>query len=235
MIQGMRVLALIPARGGSKGVPGKNIRLAGGKPLIAWTISAAKQSKWLDRTILSSDDPEIIKVARSLDCDVPFIREAHLAKDETPGIEVVLDALRRCPGFDWVVLLQPTSPLRTAQDIDCALERCIETGAPACVSVCAAQENPYWMFTLAEGGHLSPLLPGSTIARRQDLPRVYALNGAVYVAKAEWLLQQGSFITSETVAYEMPRERSLDIDTEEDFVQLQLLAGDLKLLSSEKM
>lgn len=235
MIQGMSILAVIPARGGSKGVPGKNIRPAGGKPLIAWTIGAAQNSKYLDRTILSSDDPAIIDVARKLGCDAPFIREPGLAMDDTPGIEVVIDALNRCPGFDCVVLLQPTSPLRTGEDIDNAVERCIAMGAPACVSVCAAQESPYWMFTLDSDTRLNPLLPGNTIARRQDLPQVYSLNGAVYVARVEWLVRQRSFLTPETIAYEMPRERSLDIDTEADFVQLQLLAGDLKLMPPEKM
>jgi len=229
MIEGMSVLAVIPARGGSKGVPGKNIRPAGGMPLIGWTIEAARGSMHLDRIILSSDDPAIISVARDMGCDVPFVREAGLAKDDTPGIDVVLDALQRCPGYEWVVLLQPTSPLRTAQDIDSAIERCLNAGAPSCVSVCAAQESPYWMFTLDDGAHLSPLLPGETIARRQDLPPVYLLNGAIYVARTEWLLEQCSFLTRETVAYEMPLGRSLDIDTEEDFMKLQVLAGDLKM------
>lgn len=230
MIQGKSVLAVIPARGGSKGVPGKNIRPAGGKPLIAWTVEAARNAKHIDRTILSSDDSAIIAVARDQGCEVPFVREANLARDDTPGIDVVIDALNRCPGYDWVVLLQPTSPLRTAQDIDGAIEQCVQAGAPACVSVCVAKESPYWMFTLDSGARLSPLLSGKTIARRQDLPLVYVLNGAVYVAKTEWLLGQLSFLAKETIAYEMPAERSMDIDTEADFMQLQVLVGDLKVI-----
>jgi len=226
VIDGLRVLAVIPARGGSKGVPGKNIRPAGGKPLIAWTIEAAQSSQFIDRVVLTSDDREIIAVAQTFNCDVPFVRESHLAEDATPTIDVVIDVLHRCPGYEWVVLLQPTSPLRTAQDIDQAIERCIALNAPSCVSVCLAQESPYWMFTLNQDSHMAPLLPNAAVTRRQDLPPVYSLNGAIYVVRSEWLMRERKFITAETVAYEMPVERSLDIDTEADFIQLKFLLGD---------
>ena len=225
MINGNRVLGVIPARGGSKGVPGKNIRHVGGKPLIAWTIEAGQASKIIDRVVLSSDDLEIISVAQKHNCDVPFVREPQLAEDTTPTIDVVLDALNRYPAYEWVVLLQPTSPLRTSQDIDQAIERCVALKAPSCVSVCLAQESPYWMFTLKQDAHLTALLPNQAVTRRQDLPPVYSLNGAIYVAKSEWLKCERKFLTSETVAYEMPVERSLDIDTESDFLKLKFLLG----------
>ncbi len=228
MIDGQHVLAVIPARGGSKGLPGKNIRPAGGKPLLAWTIEAARNSKLVDRVILSSDDAAIIEVARQWGCDTPFVRESRLAGDATPTIDVILDALERCPGYDWVVLLQPTSPLRVADDIDRAISCCAGLGAPACVSVCETQESPYWMFTLEGQSQLVPLLPAALPVRRQDLPVVYRLNGAVYVARADWLARQRQFVTRETVAYEMPAERSLDIDTESDLFQLQRLLGEKK-------
>ena len=217
------MLGVIPARGGSKGVPGKNIRLVAGKPLIAWTIEAAQSSKSLDHVVLTSDDREIIDVAKKYNCNAPFVRDSHLAIDTTPTVDVVLDALDRCPGYEWVVLLQPTSPLRTAQDIDQAVEQCIALNAPSCVSVCLAQESPYWMFTLNQDQNLAPLLPNVAVTRRQDLPPVYSLNGAIYVAKSEWLRQKRTFLTPDTVAYEMPVERSLDIDTETDFFQLKYL------------
>lgn len=223
MIDGKQVLAVIPARGGSKGVPGKNIRAVGGKPLIAWTIEAARNSRFVDRVILSSDDQEIMHVAREHGCEVPFEREARLAEDDTPTIDVVLDALDRCPGYDWVLLLQPTSPLRTASDIDQAIERCVQHRAPACVSVCPAQESPYWMFTVQADAQLQPLLPDVRLTRRQDLPPVYSLNGAIYLARTEWLRQEKKFISQGTVAYEMPVQRSVDLDTESDFQQLQNL------------
>lgn len=228
MIGGERVLAVVPARGGSKGVPRKNVRRAGGKPLIGWTIDAARASRYVDRVILSSDDAEIIAEAKHLGCEVPFVREARLAQDGTPAIEVVLDALERCPGYPWVVLLQPTSPLRTAADIDGAMAACRERGAQSCVSVSEARESPYWMYTKGEGGRLVPLLPNPMPLRRQDLPPVYSLNGAIYFARSDWLAREKRFISPETVAYEMPGEHSLDIDTETDFLQLLFLLGDLK-------
>ncbi|MEC6408906.1 cytidylyltransferase domain-containing protein [Achromobacter xylosoxidans] len=226
VIDNQRILAVIPARGGSKGVPGKNIRPAGGKPLIAWTIEAARKSTLLDRVILSSDDSAIIAAAKQYGCDVPFIRDAELATDTATTIDAILDAVQRCQGFDWVVVLQPTSPLRTSSDIDQAIRNCVSAGAPACVSVCEAQESPYWMYVNRDGERLQPLLPDCSATRRQDLPRVYSLNGAVYVANIEWLKRERKFLSAETVSYEMPLGRSLDIDTEADFVQLQTLLGD---------
>jgi CMP-N,N'-diacetyllegionaminic acid synthase len=220
VIGGKKVIAIIPARGGSKGLPGKNIVRVGGKPLLVWTIEAARRARHIDRLILSSDDEAIIAVGREFGCDVPFKRDARLAADDSPTMDVVLDALQRCPGYDWVVLLQPTSPLRSAEDIDGILERCTAAKAPACVSVCEAEQSPYWMYTLAVGGRLAPLLP-STATRRQDLPRVYVLNGAAYVADIAWLASTRSFLTPETVAYEMPIERSLVIDTEADLATAQ--------------
>lgn len=223
MIHSEQVLAVIPARGGSKGLPRKNIRLVAGKPLIAWTIEAAHASKVIDKTILSSDDPEIIETARAYGCEVPFVRNPALAQDQTTTMDVVLDAIDRCPGFQWVVLLQPTSPLRGTSDIDQAFSWCLTHAAPACVSIAAAQESPYWMFHLSAKGTLAPLLPGQGITRRQDLPLSYSLNGAIYIARTDWLLTNKSFISDQTVGYVMPTERSLDIDTQLDLDQLTFL------------
>lgn len=117
-----KILAIIPARGGSKGVPRKNIRDLAGKPLIAWTIEEAKKSKYITRLILSSEDEEIIEAAKKYGCEVPFVRPIELAQDNTPGIEPVLHAIEKCPGYDYVLLLQPTSPLRTVEDIDGCIE-----------------------------------------------------------------------------------------------------------------
>ncbi|MEK4406559.1 acylneuraminate cytidylyltransferase family protein [Sporosarcina sp. FSL K6-6792] len=219
MINKKRVLAIIPARGGSKGVPRKNVRLLSGKPLIAWTIEEAKKSKYIDRLILSSDDQEIIETAKTYGCEAPFVRPNNLAKDSTLGIDPVLHALEGIPGYDYVVLLQPTSPLRLAKDIDGCIERLTETSSHACVSVTYPDSSPYWMYTMNEKGTLQPLIKQKGIStRRQDLPMVYALNGAVYVAGIEWLKMRQSFLTEETAAFVMPRERSYDIDTEEDFM-----------------
>ena len=214
---GRRTLALIPARGGSKGLPGKNILPVGGRPLIDWTIAAARGSRFVDRVVLSSDDDAIIATARACGCDVPFRRPAELATDTTPMIDVVLHALDALPEYQRVVLLQPTSPLRTSADIDAACEALDRSDAPACVSVSPVEQSPYWMYRLTDERRMQPLIDtGSQATRRQDLPEVFALNGAVYAARADWLRQQRTFVTSETIAHVMPLERSIDIDTAAD-------------------
>jgi CMP-N,N'-diacetyllegionaminic acid synthase len=222
MIKGEKVLGLITARGGSKGVPGKNVRPVGGVPLIAWTIRAGAASKYIDRLILSSDDDEIIDISKKYGCESPFKRAPELSRDETHSIDVVLDALDRVAGYDWVILLQPTSPLRNASDIDESLEKCLELNAPACVSVCEASENPFWMF-FQENSRIRKVVDAPPIARRQDLPKVYILNGAVYVAKTSWLRDTRSFLSKDTIAHEMPRSRSVDIDVMEDFATVELI------------
>ncbi|MGM4906784.1 acylneuraminate cytidylyltransferase family protein [Tardiphaga sp. 866_E4_N2_1] len=218
MIDGKPVLALIPARGGSKGVPHKNIRQLGGKPLIAWTIDAAKASRYVDRIVLSTDDPNIIAHAERHGCEVPFVRPAALATDQAESMDVVRHALKALAIADgYVVLLQPTSPMRRADDIDGALECCVNSGALSCVSVCEPDKSPYWMLTMGSDRKVHSLFPEDQIpARRQDAPSVVALNGAVYVAPASHLVAGGNFLTKHTVGYPMPKERSFDIDTELD-------------------
>jgi CMP-N,N'-diacetyllegionaminic acid synthase len=224
MIGGKRVLAVIPARGGSKGVLRKNMRTLAGKPLIAWTIEEARRSRYIDRLVLSSEDSEIIAVAREFGCEIPFIRPVELARDETPGIEPVLHAITALPeSYDCVVLLQPTSPLRTAEDIDGCLDLCSSRQAPACVSVTESEKSPYWMYTIDADKRMHPLVNVNVDNRnRQDLPKVHALNGAVYAADCQWLMRRRSFLSAETVAYEMPKERSLDIDTEWDLLLCEM-------------
>ena len=222
MIEGRTVLGLITARGGSKGLPRKNPRLLGGKPLIAWTIEEAQNAVSLDRLILSSDDLEIIETARRHGCEVPFVRPAELATDSADSLAVVRHALASLgSSYDYVVLLQPTSPFRTAADIEGSLKLCHERGAPACVSVVEVSKTPYWMFKRGENQKLVPLFaPELMPARRQDAPPVYALNGAVFVAKTGHLVDGGSFVAPETVAYVMDEARSVDIDTEDDLALL---------------
>lgn len=218
MIGTRRVLALIAARGGSKGLPGKNILPVQGRPLLAWTVDAAHGARCIDRVVLTSDDDAIIAAARSLDCEVPFRRPAALATDTATSVDVVMHALDMLPGYQVVVLLQPTSPLRTAADIEAACGRFAISGAPACVSVCIAAQSPYWMFELSDSQKLLQLIEMPTgVTRRQDLPAVYALNGAIYVADTTWLRQSRTFLTRDTVASVMPAERSIDIDTPADF------------------
>jgi N-acylneuraminate cytidylyltransferase len=224
MINDETVLAIIPARGGSKAIPRKNLQPVAGKPLLVWTIKAARQSRYIDRTILSSNDPAIIETARANGCEAPFVRPDELARDDTPGVEPILHAVSMLPPFDWVVMLQPTSPLRTASDIDGCIEFCFNQGGNAAVSVTTAAENPYWMFTLDSRQLLKPIMPVDEVPpRRQALPEVMVLNGAVYVARTHWLKQNRSFLTRETLGYWMPEERSLDIDVEQDLKEADRL------------
>jgi N-acylneuraminate cytidylyltransferase len=223
MINGKTVLGVIPARGGSKGVPRKNIRMAAGKPILAWTIEEAFKSEYIDRLVLSSEDQEIMKVASSYGCDVPFQRPVELASDDTPGVDPVLHALNQLPGYCYVVLLQPTSPLRSVADIDGCIHRCEDKHAKACVSVTKCQQHPYLMFSADRDSRLERLVPeASNFYCRQDYPNFFFLNGAVYVAQTEWLQASRTFLSNDTVGFEMPEERSLDIDTEEDIRRFEL-------------
>jgi CMP-N,N'-diacetyllegionaminic acid synthase len=218
MYKSKSVLAVIPARGGSKGIPGKNIRPLHGKPLIAWTIDAAKKSKFIDKLIVSSDSAEIIKICESFGCEAPFVRPAELAKDDTPGIEPILHAIGEIKDFDLVVLLQPTSPLRSSVDIDQAISKCIDDNAPSCVTVCEADTHPYWTYKMDDADKLVSFVSDAPVIHtRQTLPKCFQLNGAVYVAFTEFLQRHKTFISKETVAVEMPKDRSIDIDNEVDF------------------
>jgi N-acylneuraminate cytidylyltransferase len=225
MINGLKTLAVIPARGGSKSVPHKNVRLLAGRPLIAWTIDAALRTVELDRIVVSTDSDEIANVARDCGAEVPFMRPIDLARDETPGIAPILHAVERVPGYDIVVALQPTSPLRESGDISRALKVCRDKNATSCISVCETREHPNWMKTLDPDGTLRSYDGESLITRRQDLPPVYRLNGAIYLAHTQPLLDSLSFYTRRTVGYVMPYVRSWDIDTDVDFEICEQLMG----------
>jgi CMP-N,N'-diacetyllegionaminic acid synthase len=219
VIGGRSVLAVITARGGSKGLPRKNLLPFRGAPLIAWTIRAAQSAPSIDRLILSSDDDAIIETARSMGCEAPFQRTPELASDTAASIDVLLDAADRVPGYDIVVLLQPTSPLRTTEDIEATLAVMAETGAPGAVSVSEAPCHPYLIFQRDAAGRLSPFVekPAELGWRRQDLPPAWRINGAVYAADLAWLRAERTLCKAgETAAYGMPIERSVDIDTLED-------------------
>ncbi len=214
----MSVVALITARGGSKGLPRKNVLPLCGKPLIAWTIEAALRATSVDRVVLSSDDDEISSIAARFGCEVLFKRPAELASDTASSMDVVRHALAQLTDAQMIVLLQPTSPLRTHADIDAAVSRVRTGDAPACVSVCEVSESPYWMYRIGKQGQIQPLMPTHLPPqRRQDLEPIYRLNGAVYVAQSAWLLQNGGFVSAQTVAHCMPASRSIDIDTAADF------------------
>lgn len=223
------ILGIITARGGSKGLPRKNVLPFVGKPLIFWTIEAAHQARTLERVILSTDDPEIMDVAVKAGCEVPFVRPAALAEDESDHFAVLVHAIEKLEqSFDYVVLLQPTSPLRSAEDIDRCIEFCLKEKAPAGISVCESEVSPYLTYRLDPDSRMSHILSESAPdLRRQSMPKTYHPNGAVYVANTRWFLKHRMFITDETVAYLMPRERSFDIDTELDFRIAEYVARSL--------
>lgn len=220
-----RTLGIITARGGSKGVPGKNILTVHGFPLIAWTIFAGLNSRHIDRLILSSDDAEIIAVAREYGCEVPFVRPAELATDEAGSAEVLAHAIEELDEhYDLVVLLQPTSPLRTGADIDAAIEMLLSTSAPSVISVCEMDKSPYWMYKLDNDGGLEPLISGTERpTRRQDSHPVFVPNGAIYVVRSERFLEDRLFVHKRTRALVMPVRRSIDIDTYDDLELFECL------------
>lgn len=229
MFNKKRILAVIPARGGSKGVPRKNIKLAGGKPLIVWMIEAAKKSEYIDRIILSSDDQEIIATAKSFGCEVPFIRPSELAQDESSSSDAVIHALNKIPGYDYVMLLQPTSPLTIGEDIDGCIKLCIRSNAKSVVSVTEPDKSPYWMFKMGSHNKLESVLGGEYLQkRRQDLPEIYMPNGAIYIAESHWFLDHKSFYSDSTSGYVIPQERSLDIDSDIDFELFEVVLENRK-------
>lgn len=222
----MSVLALIPARGQSKGVERKNLRLLRGEPLIFWTIQAAQQAKGINQVVVSTEDNEIAAVARSFGVEQPLIRPAELAEDTTPGVAPVLHAAEQLPGFSWILLLQPTSPMRSVADIEGMLEFQRRTEAESVVSVSPVSESPQLVFSLESDNTLTPLLPeGVDLRRRQDFQQFHKLNGAMYLVERNWLLEHRTLVTSSTLGYEMPVERSIDIDTQGDFARAELLMG----------
>lgn len=226
MINGKTVLGIIPARGGSKGIPRKNIKLICGKPLISWTIVEAMKSMYLDRLILSSDDDEIINVAREWGCEAPFKRPDVLAKDDTPGTETVIHAINTLPEkYDFICLLQPTSPLRKVTHIDGAIEKCITNNAESCVSVTKADKHPYWMYEICDEGFLKPLIESEFIYNRQELSSLYVLNGAIYIIKAEQIIKSKTFINENTLGFIMDKKYSTDIDEQLDFETAEYYLG----------
>ncbi|HEY4348162.1 MAG TPA: acylneuraminate cytidylyltransferase family protein [Gaiellaceae bacterium] len=215
-----RALGVIPARGGSRRIPRKNLALLGGRPLIAWTIEAALRSGVLDRVVVSTDDTEIANVARSLGADVPFLRD-ELADDMSGVDAVTVSVVRRLAetgdGYDEIVQLLPTSPLRGPEHVRGAVERFRETGSPAQASCFRfGWDNPWWAFELDDSGTHRFAFPGATDARSQDLPPLYGLTGAVWVATAESWRERNGFPIDDCTWYELPWRAAIDVDEPED-------------------
>lgn len=220
----MYILGIIPARGGSKSVPKKNIRLLAGKPLIAYTIETAQKCKMLSRTVVSTDDVEIVEVAKKCGGDVPFVRPKDLSLDDTPMVPVLKHAVsfiekNENVRVDVVVLLDPTSPLRRIEDIENCIKKLGNDNADSAVTVCEVEHNPYFVMMELDGDKLVPLIKSDkVITRRQDAPKVYRLNAAVYAIKRDVLMDGNKIITKNTEAVIMPVELSAHIDHEMDIL-----------------
>ena len=217
------MLAIIPARGGSKGILGKNIKLLCGKPLIVYTIEAAMAAKSIDRVILSTDDLEIAKIAGKYDVDIPFMRPAHLAQDDSLAIDNYMYTVDRLNAessnqYDDFIVLQPTSPFRTAADIDKAIELFHDKKADSVISVCEAFHPPVWAKRMAPSGVLKDYFDIDIGNKnRQELEKAYMPNGAIFILKLSLLKNLYSYYSANTYGFIMSPERSIDIDTPLDF------------------
>jgi CMP-N,N'-diacetyllegionaminic acid synthase len=229
MINGKRVLAYIPARSGSKGILHKNIIDVGGKPLIAHTIEAAKKSKYVDKLIFSTDSEKYAKIAQIYGAEVPFIRPAMLATDTAKEIDVVLHLISWAENklenkFDVIIKLQPTSPLRTAEDVDNALEQFMEKNADSVISVNECLVPPVWTNTLPNDLSMKNFIREEIkTVNRQQLPTYYQLNGGVFVSGWDGLKKRKSWIGDNAYAYIMPKKRSVDIDEPIDLELVRIL------------
>lgn len=226
----MRILVTICARGGSKGVKNKNIRPMLGKPLIAYTIETAKKWKRANRIIVSTDSDEIANISREYGADVPFKRPAELATGAAPKIPVIQHAVRYLKEiendeYDVIVDLDPTSPLRDVEDLENAYELMVTKKPKTLVSVCPSRRNPYYNMIEVDSNGYAHVSKKSDIVfvRRQDAPVVYEQNASIYIYWAESIFKLDSDITDKTIVYVMPRERSIDIDSETDFKLVTLL------------
>jgi len=217
----MNILAIIPARGGSKGLPKKNIKILGNKPLIAWSIASALESKLISNVIVSSDNDEIIAISKQYGAEIPFKRPENLATDSATTKDVLLHAIEfyktQNINFDFIVLLQPTSPFRKKGDIDLAIKKAIETNVDMVVSVKKTSSNPYYvLFEENDKGFLEKS-KDANFTRRQDCPVVYEYNGSIYIIKVNSLLNDNSMSFKKTIKFVMSKTHSVDIDNQLDF------------------
>jgi N-acylneuraminate cytidylyltransferase/CMP-N,N'-diacetyllegionaminic acid synthase len=222
------VLGIIPARFNSQGVTNKNIRKLNNKPLIAYTIEAALKTKRLSRIIVSTDNEEIADIARTYGAEAPFLRPAELARDDTSMLPVLQYAVKFLENKEnyrthIIVTLQPTSPLRKSYHIDEAVKKLIDNDADCVVSLCEVEHSPYWMKKIEDDKVFDFIEGAERYTRRQDLPKVYCLNGAIYVTKYKVLMEENKILGDNTRAIIMNQEDSVDIDTELDLKLAELI------------
>lgn len=228
MIKGKKLLALIPARGGSKAVPRKNIKNLNGKPLMAWTIEAARKSRYIDKVVVSTDDDEIMTIAKKYGSEAPFKRPKELASDNAKMMDVVLHCIKFFQNldeeYDIIILLQPTSPLRGAYDIDKAIEYFVKKKARAIVGVVKCEHSPQWAGVLPRDHSMKNFIPENIREKnRQEIRTFYRINGAVYLADIGFIINKRNWYGPKTFAYIMKRENSVDIDNLFDFMLAEFI------------
>lgn len=232
MINNKRVLALIPARGGSKGIPHKNIVSLADKPLIAYTIEAGIGSKYIDNCTVSTDDNDIAKVSKYYGANVPFMRPDYLGLDSSKTIDAIVHAIEYYSSindkYDILVLLQPTSPLRTSKHIDEAIEEFVNKERSSLVSISEVNDNPVLIRSFeGKNGKLIPLINENSTVRRQDMRKYYRINGAIYINNISDINRDTSFNDNE-YGYVMDQENSIDIDTLADLEEAERLLWKIK-------
>lgn len=225
------ILCVIPARGGSKGVPGKNIKPIAGKPLIAYTIEQAQKSKYIDRVIISTEDKQIADVAKEFNAEVPFIRPEELAADNSSMMDVLAHAIKWMEEeakfkFDILVLLHVTTPLRTTEDIDNCIKLLVEEGADNVFSVTESYRNPYFNMVEVSKDQKVTLVKEGNFVTRQSAPDVFDMNASIYVWWKDIFKTEKGLFLKKTRIYPMPRERSVDIDEPLDFRIAEMLLRD---------
>lgn len=222
-----KYLAIIPARGGSKRLPRKNILKLCGKPLISWSIESGLKSKYINKVLVTSEDEEILEISKKAGANI-LRRPNELATDIISSYDAVEHAIKNCENYEYVVLLQPTSPLRDENHIDEAIQLLEEKNADAIISICEVEHSPLWTNILpANNSMIDFISEGIKSTRSQDLPNYFRLNGAVYICKTELLLKQKTFFINENIfAYKMKQENSVDIDTKLDFIIAQTILGE---------
>ncbi len=224
MIEDKKVLALVPARAGSKGLPGKNIRPFCGKPLLQWSVEHGLQARYVDKVIVSTDSEEFAQIARQAGGDVPFIRPAELSSDLSSSIDVILHAVEYLEAHDEryniLALLEPTSPLRRPQDIDGALESLLQNkNAESIVSVSQVEaHHPAFLMRQGKDGFLTPFLSDFEVLRRQDVAPLHFLDGTLYISWVNAIKKRKGFYHEATLGYEMPKYQSFEVDDMDDFI-----------------
>lgn len=223
MIENKKIIAIIPARGGSKRVPRKNVKLLADKPLIAYAIEAALKSKYLDRVIVSTEDDEIATIAKEFGAEIPFVRPMEIATDAAKSLDVLQHAVRfleEKENFkpELTVLIQPTSPLVLTEDIDKTIEKSLKTNSNSCTTFCEITERPEWMYIMENDRAKLFMEQKTQETRTQYLPKIFRLNGAVYVIKYDTLMIANKILDNSNLsAVIMPEERSIDIGKPFDF------------------